>query len=102
MGCLALLLASVTPRFVMLFLWIFTDYMSTAFGGWFWPFVGFFVLPTTTLAFAIAENEFTTITGGIEPAGILVIVIGVAIDLGLIGSGRWGWKGRGIAKHPAD
>jgi hypothetical protein len=102
MGCLALLLSFVTPRFVMLFLWIFTDYLSTAFGSWFWPTLGFFVLPTTTIAYAIAENEFTTLTGGIKPAGILVIVLGVVIDLGLIGGGGRGWKGRGIAKHPTD
>lgn len=102
MGCLALLFALITPRFVMLFLWIFTDYLSTAYGGWFIPFLGFFLLPTTTIAYAIAQNEFTTLTGGIEPAGIIVIVLGVVLDLGLLGSGSWGYKGRGIARRPSD
>jgi len=102
MGCLGLLFALVTPRFVMLFLWIFTDYLSAAYGGWFIPFIGFFLLPTTTIAYAIAENEFTTVTGGIEAAGIVVIVLGIAIDLGLLGSGGWGYKGRGIARRPSE
>jgi hypothetical protein len=101
MGCLAVVISLVTPRLVMLFLWIFTDYLSTAYHGWFVPLVGFFLLPTTTIAYAIAENEFTTVTGAIQPAGIVVIVFGVLLDLGVIGGG-WGSRGRGIARHPAS
>jgi len=101
MGCLAVLISLVTPRLVMLVLWIFTDYLSTAYHGWLIPSIGFFILPTTTIAYAIAENEFTTITGGIEPVGILVIVLGVLLDLGVIGGG-WGSRGRGIGRHPTS
>ena len=89
----------LTPRFVMLVLWIFTDYLSTAFGGWFWATLGFFVLPTTTIAYAIAQNEFSTPMGGIKATGIVVIVLGVLVDLGLFGAGA---RGRGIGRRSSD
>jgi hypothetical protein len=87
MGCLVLLLSFITPRFVVLVLWIFTDYLSRAYGSWFWPTLGFFVAPTTTIAYAVARNDLSTATGGITAAGTLVIVVGVLIDIGLIGGG---------------
>jgi hypothetical protein len=87
MGCLVLLLSFITPRFVVVVLWIFTDYLSRAYGSWFWPTLGFFVAPTTTIAYAVARNDLSTATGGITAAGTLVIVVGVLIDIGLIGGG---------------
>jgi hypothetical protein len=38
------------------------------------------------VAYAIAENEFSR-RGQIELLGIVVIVLGVLLDLGLLGSG---------------
>jgi hypothetical protein len=95
MGCLALLVALITPRFVLLVLWLFTDYLNRAFGSGWWATLGFFFLPTTTIGYAIAQNEFSTRTGGISAGGIVVIVIGVAVDLGLLGG-----SGRGVARRP--
>ena len=90
MGCLFAILALITPRFVVFVMWIFTDYLATAYGSWFWPTLGFFVAPTTTLAYAVARNDLSTVTGSITAAGTLVIVIGVLIDIGLIGGGARG------------
>ena len=90
MGCLFAILALITPRFVVFVLWIFTDYLSTAYGTWFWPTLGFFVAPTTTLAYAVARNDLSTASGAITAAGTLVIVVGVLIDIGLIGGGARG------------
>ena len=92
MGCLFVIFSLITPRLVLFILWIFTDYLSLAYRSWFWPTLGFFVLPTTTLAYAVAKNELSTASGGITAAGVLVIVLGVVIDLGLLGGAR---KGRG-------
>lgn len=89
MGCLFVLLALLTPRFVMLVMWLFSDYLNRAFSSGWWGILGFFFLPTTSIAYAIARNEFTAQGGGIEAAGIIVIALGVAADLGLVGgSGR--------------
>jgi hypothetical protein len=84
MGCLLVLFSLITPRFVLVIMWLFTNYLSRAYEGWFWPFLGFFFLPTTTIAYAIAQNEFSP-NGSINAAGVLFIVLGVAIDLGLVG-----------------
>ena len=90
MGCLFALMALITPRFVVFVLWLFTHYLATAYGGWFWPTLGFFVAPTTTLAYAVARNDLSTANGSITAAGTLVIVVGVLIDIGLIGGGARG------------
>ena len=94
MGCLAVLVAFLTPRFVLVVLWLFTDYLARAFENGWWAILGFFFLPTTTIAYAIAQNAFSTAGGGVRAAGIIVIVIGVAVDLGLLGGG-----GRGLGKR---
>jgi hypothetical protein len=93
-GCLFAVFALITPRFILFILWLFTDYLNTAISSGWLGLLGFFFLPTTTIAYAIARNEFTTITGGIEAAGILVIVLGVVIDVGLLGG-----SGRGVGKR---
>ena len=89
MGCLIVLIAIALPRFVMVVLWLFSDYLSRAYGTWLWPLLGFFFLPTTTLAYAIAQNSFN----GLKGAGLVVLILGLLIDFGMIGSGR------GIAKN---
>jgi xanthine/uracil permease len=78
---------------VVVVLWLFTDYLAAAYGSWFWPTLGFFVAPTTTLAYAVARNDLSTASGAITAAGTVVIVIGVVIDIGLLGGNarrrRW-------------
>jgi hypothetical protein len=83
-GCLGFILGLATPRFVMVILWIFTNYLGRAYDGIIVPLLGFFFLPTTTLTYAIAENE----TGGLKGWGLVLVIIGVLFDLGIWGSGR--------------
>jgi len=94
MGCLLVLLALVTPRFILFVLWLFSDYLNRAFTSGWWGLLGFFFLPTTSISYAIAKNGFAARGGGIEAAGVILIVIGVAVDLGLLGG-----SGRGIGKR---
>lgn len=94
MGCLLVLFALVTPRFIMFVLWLFSNYLNHAFSSGWWGILGFLFLPTTSIAYAIAQNEFTAPGGGLEAAGIIVIVLGVAVDLGLLGG-----SGRGLGKR---
>ena len=84
MGCFAAVLVLAAPRFVMVVLWIFTNYLSRAYEGWILPLIGFFVLPTTTLAFAIAENQ----VGGLRSWGIILVVFAALMDVGIWGRGR--------------
>jgi hypothetical protein len=77
------LLAFFTPRIVLFILWLFTSYLSRAYDGFLLPFFGFLFLPATTLAYAIAQNEL----GGVNGAGLIVVLIGFAVDVGLLGGG---------------
>ena len=90
MGCLLVLLALITPRFVLVLLWIFTNYLSRAFDTWLWPTLGFFFLPTTTFAYAVAQNEFD----GFHGIGLVILLVGFAIDVGLLGGGERGRRRR--------
>jgi hypothetical protein len=81
--CLLVLLAFFTPRIVLVLLFLFSSYLASAFDTWLWPTLGFFFLPATTIGYAIAQNEF----GGLNGLGIVALVIGVAVDIGLLGGG---------------
>ena len=91
MGCLIVLFVLLLPRTIMVVLWLSSDYLSTAFGTWVWPLIGFFILPTTTLAYAVAENRYGGVRGGI---GLVLVILGVLVDLGAIGGG-----GRGAGRR---
>ena len=83
MCCVFILLAFFTPRIVLFVLLLFTNYLSRAYDGFVLPFLGFLFLPATTLAYAIAQNEL----GGLNGLGIIVVLIGLAVDIGLLGGG---------------
>ncbi len=83
MCCVLILLGFFTPRIVLFILWLFTNYLSRAFDGFVLPLLGFVFLPATTLAYAIAQNEL----GGLNGLGIVVVLIGLAVDIGLLGGG---------------
>jgi hypothetical protein len=85
----AALFGLLVPRFIMVLMWLFSDYLRDAFGTWIWPFLGFFVAPTTTLCYAIAVNELN----GFRGWGAVLTVLGVAVDAGLLGRGRGLLKG---------
>ena len=51
--CLAVLLAFISPRLAIIVVAIFSDILSRAYDSWFLPLIGFFLLPWTTLAYAI-------------------------------------------------
>jgi hypothetical protein len=83
MCCVLALLAFLGPRLAIFLLWLFTNYLSRAFDTFLLPFLGFLFLPWTTIAFAIARNEF----GGANGIGLLIIVIGFLVDVGVLGGG---------------
>jgi hypothetical protein len=76
-GCLALL----APRFAILLVVVFSDYIGRAYETTLWPFVGFLCMPLTTLAYAWAINS----RGSVEGFHLVVVVVAVLIDLGLVG-----------------
>lgn len=63
MGCLIFLFALISPRLALFGVWIFTDLLSRAFESWFVPFLGFFILPWTTLAYALCWSSGDRVAG---------------------------------------
>ena len=88
--CLVAGMGLLIPRFFLAGLWIFGDYLDRAFGDFIWPFLGFVFLPTTTLGYAIAQNEFDGVSGW----GLVIVLLGFLLDMGAMGG-----SGRGIGKR---
>jgi hypothetical protein len=85
------IIALSAPRAVIVLLVIFTDYIGRAFDSFLWPLLGFVFLPTTTLAWAWAQNT----RGEVAGVHLIVVVLAVLLDLGVIGSGRsWFFRRR--------
>lgn len=81
MPCLVALLALAMPRFAIVLVVLFSDYIGRAYEADLWPFIGFFVMPLTTLAYAWAINS----RGSVAGVHLVIVVVAVLIDLGLIG-----------------
>jgi hypothetical protein len=63
MGCLVVLLAFLSPRLALFAIFLFSDLLSRAFDSWFVPFLGFFLLPWTTLAYAVMWSSSDRVYG---------------------------------------
>jgi hypothetical protein len=85
--CLLALLALISPRLVLVLLWIFSNVLSRAFSSWILPLLGFFLLPWTTLAYA----AFWSWGPGHHVTGFEWVFVALAfvIDLGSYGGGRF-------------
>ena len=66
MGCFVVLFALISPRLALFFIWLFSDLLSRAYEDWWLPFLGFFLLPWTTLAYAVMWSLSTNEVTGIE------------------------------------
>jgi hypothetical protein len=77
-GCIAL----GTPRFAIILVWLFSDYIGRAYETTLWPVLGFFFMPLTTLSYAFAIND----NGSVDGMYLVIVVITVLIDLGLVGA----------------
>lgn len=59
-------------------LWLFTDLLSRSFESWFVPFLGFFLLPWTTLAYAAMWSS----SDGVVGFEWFIVVLAFLVDLG--------------------
>lgn len=87
MPLLALLLALIAPRIVLLLVALFTDIVARAYEGWLVPLLGWIFLPMTTLVYALAVHVAGGVDGGLW---LVLMVLAVLFDLGATG-----WKVRG-------
>ena len=85
MPCLVALLALISPRLALFALWLFSNMLDRAYEGWLLPLLGFFLLPWTTLAYAVMWSISTNEVTGFE---WFVVALAFLVDIGAIGQGR--------------
>jgi hypothetical protein len=78
-GCFIALFALISPRLALFALWLFSDLLSRAFDSWFIPLLGFFLLPWTTLAYAVMWSLGTNGVSGFE---WFIVILAFVVDLG--------------------
>jgi hypothetical protein len=87
MPCLVALLALISPRLALFAIFLFSDLLSDAFDSWLVPLLGFFLLPWTTLAYAVMWVSSTNQVSGFE---WFIVILAFLIDLGsYAGGGRY-------------
>jgi hypothetical protein len=91
--CLGLLLSLISPRLFIAFLFFFTNYLDRAYGSFFWPLVGFFLMPWTVLAYAWAMNAHGSVTG----IYLLAVIAAVIVDVSSHGGGGARFRRRRFA-----
>lgn len=85
MPCLGVLIALLTPRFMILILWLFTGWFRGIFDTAIWPVIGFIFLPTTLLWYTAVQNWWQGEWGMIQVVGL---VIALMIDVSPAGGRR--------------
>jgi hypothetical protein len=83
--CIAAVFAFISPRLAIIVVALFSDILSRAFDSWFLPLIGFFILPWTTLAYAIMWDVGTHRVFGFE---WFVVVLAFLADLGSYAGGK--------------
>ena len=80
--CLIAIVGSICPRILLFFIWLLTNWFALAYETRIWPFLGFLLMPFTTLAYmaAIINN------GRLDGIWLAIFVIAAIIDLGSNGS----------------
>ena len=84
MACLGVLLALISPRLALFVIWLFSDLLSRAFDSWLVPLLGFFLLPWTTLAYAVMWSSSDRVHG----FEWFIVVLAFFVDLGSYTQGR--------------
>jgi hypothetical protein len=78
MPCLLTLIALITPRILIVFLWLFTSWFIGIFPSAVWVLLGFIFLPTTLLWYSAVQHWFG---GQWTFLPLLGVAIALAIDV---------------------
>jgi hypothetical protein len=83
--CLIALLALISPRLALFFVFLFSNMLDRAFDSWLLPLLGFFVLPWTTLAYTVMWDTGTRTVDGFE---WFIVILAFLADLASSAGGR--------------
>ncbi len=84
-GCIFALLAAFSPRLAFLVIWLATDLVDQAFGGFILPLLGLMFLPFTTLFYVLVYDP-----AGLSLWGWLLVLLGFLFDLSAYGGSSYG------------
>lgn len=82
MPCLIALSALIAPRVVLAIL-VVTGFIGPAYNSFIVPLLGFFFMPLTTLAYAMAVNYH----GAVEGKWFFFTLLAALADMGVLGGG---------------
>jgi hypothetical protein len=85
MPCCLVIVVLMFPRIVLVCLYLFSHYLERAYHQMIIPLLGFFFLPTTTLAYAWLTNTHQRLEGW----NLLILILAVLIDAGGLGGGEY-------------
>jgi hypothetical protein len=84
-GCIVALIGLAAPRFALFLMWLFSDRLAIAFNSFLQGFLGFLLLPFTTLMYALCYSPVE----GVQGFGWLLVGFGLLLDLSsYFGGGR--------------
>jgi hypothetical protein len=83
-GCLLALFAWISPRFVLALLYVFTNRLSLAFTSGWEGLLRFFLVPYTTLFYALVYSPGI----GVHGFGWVLVAVGLFLDLSSVDAGR--------------
>jgi hypothetical protein len=78
MPCILALLALLTPRLVIVLLWLFTTWFRGVFDSVLWPILGFLFAPTTMLWYSAVQHWFG---GQWSLWPVLGLIVALVIDI---------------------
>lgn len=84
MGCLLALFAWISPRFVLALIYLFSNRLTIAFSSGWEGLIGFFLIPYTTLFYALVYRPGE----GIRGFGWIIVALGLLLDLSSLDFGR--------------
>lgn len=80
---MVLLFALISPRLALFAIFLFSDLLSRAFDGFIVPLLGFFLLPWTTLAYAVLWASSDRVSG----FEWFIVVLAFLVDIGAFAGG---------------
>lgn len=76
-GCIVALIGLAAPRFALFLMWLFSDRLTVAFDSFIQGFLGFLVLPFTTMLYALVY----AVPDGVSGFGWILVAFGLLLDL---------------------
>jgi hypothetical protein len=78
MAVIFLIFALITPRVIIILLWLTTNWFEGIFSNLLWPIIGFIFLPTTLLWYTAVYNWYDNSWGTMQ---VVLLVVALIIDL---------------------